>query len=134
MAVEDYASGFELEDWDGEADLVQNIVVVVHAAEKGHVYGAEEHTDVGAVGDEAAEDGAREPASGDFDVELFALLEASIGIIVRRVNLYLVVLFFESQCQINNQILCATNAKIRMQNSHFGFPGHIFRIKFINNK
>ena len=116
MAIEYDLACFHLQNGNGERHLIQQVVIVVDARKESNVDGAEDHTDVGAVRDEAAEDGSWEPAARHLNIQLMAFLEASIWIEMWSVNLHVVIFLFERQGQIDDQVFGTADAEVWMQN------------------
>ena len=116
MAIEYDFACFHLQNGNGERHLIQLVVIVVDARKESNVDGAEDHTDVGAVRDEAAEDGSWEPAARNLNIQLMAFLEASIWIEMWSVNLHVVIFLFERQGQIDDQVFGTADAEVWMQN------------------
>lgn len=91
MTIKQYFGIPNLQYWYRERYLIQYEVVVFVCFEDDKPDGAQHHSNVGAEGYESAKDGSWELVASYFDVEVLALLEASVRIEVGSVDLHFVV-------------------------------------------
>ena len=114
MAVKEHVIAGQPQDRNGKTYLVENVEVIRQTREKDEPERGNHHSDVGAISDKAAEDGAREPRTDDLDVELLALSKAVVRIEVRRENSDLVALGLESERQVDHEHLGAADSEVWM--------------------